>query len=203
MAASLTEHLQMQGSQMERLNRLYDRYAPRRAKQESTLARQQSELQRAQAPTTFDQSQAARLLREVEQTRQKMASDFLETRADALKVLTSVQRSQLEFLANDTRTRMRNDSYYQLLVAPLDEAWPMDNSVLAPYRGYPANGRDERNNPSGRYGVYGGYGYGQPQYGVYGSVGQGPVGIYGGVGRGGPSIGIGIGGIFGLGRYLR
>jgi hypothetical protein len=183
------------------LNRLYERVAPRRAQQEATLARQEGELRQAQMPTTFDERQSSRLLRDIETTRKKLAADSLASRADALKILTPVQRSQLQALAVDPRFRLREDRLYQLLMAPVDAPWS-DNGNTAPVydlRRVP-NGTN-RKPVDGRYGVYGGYGYGQPQYGVYGSVGQGPVGIYGGVGRRGPSIGIGIGGIFGLGRH--
>lgn len=52
----------------------------------------------------------------------------------------------------------------------------------------------------GSYGVYGGYGFGGPQAGVYGGYQQGAIGVHGGFGLGGPSIGINIGRVFGIGR---
>ncbi len=208
---SITAHLQMQAGQIEQLNRLYDVYASRRLKQESNLMQLQGQLWQAQAPTTFDQNKATRLLREINEGQQKVASDLLSTRANALKVLTPVQRSQVESLATDPRIRVPGDRYYQLLLMPIESIWqlPLDNGFQSGQprsysEHYPRDNRT-RDNGSGSYGVYGGYGYGQPDYGVYGSYGQGGVGVQVGIGRGGPSIGIGIGrvfgGIFGRRRY--
>lgn len=202
-AASLTQHLQMGSNQIERLDRLYQRYAPARAKQEAALAQQRSELQSAQAPTTFDERKSARLLRDIEQTKQEMAADALAARADALKILTPVQRSQLEAYSRDSRIIMREDNAYLLLASPVYESWGQNNTVRSATSGRPYERRRDKDPITGRYGVYGGYGYGGPQYGVYGSAGKGAIGVYGGLGRGGPSIGIGIGRVFGLGRFGR
>lgn len=198
----------MQAGQISQLNRLYDAYAARRLKQENTLMQLQNQLRQAQAPTAFDQNKATRLLREINEAQQKVAADLLTTRANALKVLTPVQRSQLEGLATDPRIRVPGDRYYQLLLMPVEAIWqlPLDNGWQP---GQPQNytnqyPRDQRatdqrtrDNGSGSYGVYGGYSYGYPDYGVYGNYGQGGVGVQVGIGRGGPSIGVGIGRVFG------
>jgi Spy/CpxP family protein refolding chaperone len=203
LAPSITTHLQMQLGQIEQLNRLYDGYTARRLKQEAGLMKLQNQMQQAQAPTTFDQNKATRLLREINEAQQKVASDLLATRANAIKILTPVQRLQLESLATDARIRVPGDRYYQLLLMPVEALWqvPLDNGwqpgqPQSHADQYPGN-RRTRDNGSGSYGVYGGYSYGYPDYGVYGNYGQGGVGVQVGIGRGGPSIGVGIGRVFG------
>ena len=212
-APSLTAHLQMQAGQIGSLNRLYNAYASQRLKQETKLTQLQNQLRQAQAPTSFDQNKAGRLLREINDAQQKVAAELLSTRANALKVLTPVQRSQLESLATDNRISVSGDEYYQLLLMPVEALWqrPLDNGLQpgqTPLYAdqYPGqqrsrdNGRYDngrRDSGSGSYGVYGGYSYGYPDYGVYGNYGQGGVGVHVGIGRGGPSIGVGIGRVFG------
>ena len=202
-APSITTHLQMQSGQVAQLNRLYDAYATRRLKQETNLMQLQNQLSQAQAPTTFDQNKATRLLREINETRQKVAADLLVTRANALKVLTRVQRSQLEGLATDARIKMPGDRYYQLFLMPVEAIWqlPVEHGLQPgqpqSYANQYPRDQQARDNGSGSYGVYGGYSYGYPDYGVYGNYGQGGVGVHVGIGRGGPSIGVGIGRVFG------
>ena len=202
---SITAHLQMQPGQIGQLNRLYDDYASQRLKHEASIAQWQNQLRQAQASTPFDQNRATRLLREINEAQQKVAQDFLAARSKALKVLTPVQRSQLESLSTDARIRVLGDRYYQLLLMPVDGLWqlPLDNGLLPGSYYSERNPSDERARDSGSYGVYGGYG--QPDYGVYGSYGQGGVGVQVGIGRGGPSIGVGIGSVFGgiFGRHRR
>ncbi|MBW3636952.1 MAG: hypothetical protein KY445_10915 [Armatimonadetes bacterium] len=205
-ALSLSAYLQMSRDQIGRFDRQFDAYAARRSKQEATLFQLQGQLAQAQAPTSFNERKASRLLGEIGETRQKVAADLLSSRAKALEILGPVQRSQLQSLTSDPRFTVQNDRFYQLLLLPVENLWQNSSN----------NGRDERvwsqqthnSQPSGlagrgSYGVYGGYSYGGPSYGVYGSYGQGPIGVHAGVGRGGVSVGIGIGGIFGGGRRFR
>lgn len=202
-ASSLTAYLQMTAPQIERLNRFYDDYADRRLTQETKMAQWQQQLQQAQAPTSFDERRATRLLRDIGEAQQKVVADFLSTRAKALKTLTPVQRAQLETLTTDSRMEVRRDRYYQILLLPVENMWqaaPETERRLSSNQNQ--NRQPRRYKGNGSYGVYGGYGYGQPQYGVYGSYGEGPIGVHAGIGRGGPSIGIGIGRVFG-GGWLR
>lgn len=207
---SLAAQLQMSTRQVEPLNRLYDDYAARRWQQEDRIEAWQQHLRQAQAPTSFDQRRATRLLNDIHNAQQKMTTDLLDTRARALKKLTPVQRAQLQVLQGDNRIKVRRDHLYQLLLMPLEESGPLVLDREAEPRASLPRARSarntRRNSPrrakgSGRYGVYGGYGYGGPQYGVQGSYGEGPIGVYAGIGRGGPSFGIGVGGIFGGWRH--
>jgi len=202
-APSVTEHLQMQAGQIAGLNRLYDDYAARRMKHEINLAQWHNQLRHS--PAYYEHGKAARLERSIHEAQRKVMADFLSTREKALKILTPVQRAQLESLANDTRIKVRGDRYYQMLLMRAEELWqaPLDNGFApAMYPGQMHNERQARdyghgNHGYGNYGVYGGYSYGHPQYGVYGSYSQGSVGVHAGVGRGGPSFGVSIGRVFG------
>ena len=122
----------------------------------------------------------------------KIADDLKQTRAKSLRVLTPVQRAQLESFATDSRFQWRADWMHPLLLQPVDEAdYPEPRA---------RSKRRSRLKGSGNYGVYGGYSYGRPDVGVYGNYGQGAVGVHGGIGRGGPSIGVSIGRVFGVFR---
>lgn len=199
-SVSLPQILQLQARQIEGLDRLYDGYASRRAAKEANIARWAGQLRAAQAPTSFDARAATRLQQNIGEAQQKVAADLLSTRAKALQMLPPVQRAQLESLATDSRFKVRSDRYFQLFLLPVEQLW--QQSLAGKSARLLPNQRQSRyrDQGAGSYGVYGGYGYGQPQIGVYGSYGQGPVGVHAGVGRGGASIGIGIGGIFG-GRW--
>lgn len=204
---SITTHLQLQNGQIAKLDRLYDAYAANRAKRETTIAQRQDQLEEAQEPSSFDERRASRLLREIGQERQKVEDDFLSTRAKSMKVLTAVQRSQLESLADDDRIQTRPDRYFQLLSLPVEELWQMPLERRIERK---TARRDERLSPRQRkqrrgvasYNVYGGYSYGGPNYGVVGGYNEGPVGAHVGIGRGGPFFGVGVGGILGR-RRLR
>lgn len=203
LAPSVTAHLQMQAGQIERLSRLFDVYAARRFQQEASIAQRQNQLTAIQATTPFDQAQAGRLRRAISEAQQQVTTDFLATHVKALKMLMTVQRAQLEALANDTRLKVRHDKYYELLLLPTEQLWqsplPTErNRGELERNGLPSRPRQQaHHNGSANYGVYGGYGQGEPQYGVYGNYGKGRTGVQVGIGRGGPSVGIGIGGIFG------
>lgn len=204
-APSITSHLQLKSAQIERLNRLYDDYAARRAKLETQMAGVQNRLREAQSPEFFDEGRAFRLSREIGQARQQMADDFLTARIKAFKILSPVQRSQLESLANNDRIRVRFDRYSQLLLLPPEEAEQTfianrDQSRITsetPRRDGYENQRQNQNRRRGtaRYDVYGGYSYGRPNYGIVGSYNEGPFGAHVGVGSGGPFFGVGVGGV--------
>ncbi len=199
---SITAYLQMRDDQIGRLNRVYEDHSARRLQEESKIAQLGLQLRQATAPTTFDESRAARLGREISERRQKIATDFLSARAKALQLLEPVQRAQLESLGTDTRFQPRTDRFYQLLLMPVEQMGRANfdsvSSVQNARNSAPrAKKRGGLGGGTATYGVHGGYGYGGPQYGVYGGYGRGPVGVNVGIGRGGPSIGIGIGGIFG------
>ena len=139
-------------------------------------------------------------------------SDVSQAHDRALKILTPLQHAQLAAIAreianNSNRLRIRDDQYSQLLLPPFDQnniqfsqqrtETPSDNS--RPKK----SARSRRPKSSGgSYGVYGGYSYGGPNYGVYGNYGRGNVGVSGSIGRYGPSIGVNIGRVFGS-RWLR
>jgi Spy/CpxP family protein refolding chaperone len=195
--SSLAAHLQLKEAQLQSLDRLYDSYAALRAGHNEKMARWQSQLRRAQAPSSFNEREASRLTREMSAAQQKLSADFLWARSRALRVLTPVQRAQLEALAGDSRIAARPDKYLQLLVLPEEEFESLGPSQLLPPSQHTTRGASRRSKGTARYGVYGGYSYGGPNYGVYGSYGHGPVGVHVGIGRGGPSIGIGIGGRIG------
>ena len=198
---SLAQFLQLQPRQIEALDRLYDGYAARRAEREADIAGLSRQLRAAQSPTHFDARAATRLQRNIGDAQQKVAADGVATRANALELLPPVQRAQLESLANDSRFQVRGDRYFQLFLMPLDAVGGAPLAFASPrFEASNSDRKHLRAKGAGSYGVYGGYGYGQPQIGVYGSYGQGPVGVQAGIGRGGASIGIGIGGIFG-GRW--
>lgn len=206
MALSLSTYLQMSGEQIERFDRQFDAYAARRSRQEANLFQLQGQVSQAQSPSSFNERKATRLLREMGEARQKVAADLLSSRAKALEVLGPVQRSQLQSLTADPRFVVQNDRFYQLLLLPVENLWQNSPSESRNDRMWSQPTRNSQ--PSGlrgqgAYGVYGGYSYGGPSYGVYGSYGQGPVGVHAGIGRGGVSVGIGIGGIFGGGRRFR
>ena len=197
---SLASLLQLQPAQSERLGRLYDEFSARRLAQESKIAQLQSQLSQSRS----DARRAARLERDIDAARQKIVTDLGATRVKARGVLPPVQRSQLDSLATDSRFQVRPDRFYQLFLAPVAESGPVQsdearrNWLEARQRA----GENDRNRASGvgSYGVYGGYGYGGPQAGVYGGYNQGPVGVHAGIGLGGPSIGVSIGRVFGVGR---
>jgi hypothetical protein len=193
-AVSLRALLQLQGEQDARLNRLYDEYAQRRAEQESRFAPQQQ----GRNPSSDD-----RLRRDQLQAQQKIADALLSKRKQALQVLGSVQRSQLQAYSLDPRYQLQRDRYYQLLLLPVEQLGqaPLDLQGRSPGSGNYSSNRSGRSGASGSYGVYGGYSYGGPSYGVYGNVGRGSVGVHAGIGNRGPSIGIGIGRVFGGLRF--
>lgn len=212
-AVSLSLHLQLRLEQAERLDRLYEGYAARRLEHEVGIERRQSELARAQSPASFDARRAEKLARQNSEAEQKITSGLLAARAQALKVLSPVQRAQLESLSeslDDGRVRLRRDRYFQLLLMPADEREPLPLPRDARTREVHERSnradreRSNRNRSARRkgtvsYGAYGGYGYGGPQYGVGASYGRGPIGVHAGIGRGGPSLGVSIGGILGRG----
>lgn len=194
-AVSLRALLQLQGDQDARLNRLYDDYAQRRADQEARFASLQ-----VGRGSSFDD----RLRREQTQAQQKIADALLSKRKQAFKVLGPIQRSQLQAFSQDPRFELRHDRYYQLLLLPIENLGqaPLDFQERSQRSGYPPSSyRSGRSQTSGSYGVYGGYSYGGPSYGVYGNVGRGSVGVHAGIGNRGPSIGIGIGRVFGGVRF--
>jgi Spy/CpxP family protein refolding chaperone len=197
-APSLTAHLQLQSRQVLQLDRLYDDYATRRIGQEKRLIQWQQELGQTQAPGSLDERKANRLLRNISDAEQKVASDLLSTRAKALKTLTPVQRAELENWTSDAKPEVRHDRYYQLFLLPVEELWQstLDTSNRPNLSVSTPQYQRPRRKGTGHYGVYGGYGYGGAQYGVYGGYGKGPVGVHAGIGRGGPSVGISIGGVF-------
>jgi hypothetical protein len=194
---SLRALLQLQGEQDEHLNLLYDEYAKRRVEQEVRFAsRQQGD------NSSIDE----RLRREQLQAQQRIAAELLSKRQQALQVLRPVQRSQLQAFSQDPRYNLRHDRYYQLLLLPVEALGqtPLDlqerssnSAALYPSSPY----RSGRSRTSGGYGVYGGYSYGGPSYGVYGNIGRGSVGVHAGIGNRGPSIGVGIGRVFGGVRF--
>ena len=205
---SLASRLQLREEQAEQLDRLYEGYATRRLEQEAGIERRQAELDRAQAPASFDEKGAARLARQNSEAEQKITSSLLAARTSALKVLSSVQRAQLESVAEslgEGRIKLRRDRYFQLLLMPADEREPLPLPRDARTRELHERSDRSSRSRSGRrkgtvsYGAYGGYGYGGPQYGVGASYGRGPVGVHAGIGRGGPSVGVSIGGILGGG----
>jgi hypothetical protein len=200
---SLPTHLSLHNGQMERLGRIYDEYAKERIKQEKKLDEWQSQLKIAQEPATFNEGKASRLMRDINQAQQKVANSFLKARSKALGVLDDTQRIQLHALASDPKIKVRTDMYFQLLLlAPVD-FWrlPIESNSeqrLLSERDY--NERKKRNDAIGTYGVYAGYGWGRPDYGIYGGFGRDGVGVNVGIGRGGPSVGVNIGSIFRIGR---
>ena len=200
-ASSLTTHLQMETGQIEKIDRLYEKHAEQRTKQEARVIQWQQQLRSAQSPTSFDERTANRLLRDISRAQEQVASDILARRVQALKVLTPIQRAQLEAVVTDGRIKLHRDRYYQLLVLPVEEVWQVAPDS-AQMRTQPSTRRSEKRREhrpkgTGSYGVYGGYGYGQPHYGVYGNYGQGGIGVHAGIGNHGPTIGIGIGRVFG------
>lgn len=194
---SLRALLQLRGEQEARLNRLYDEYAKSRTEQESRFASRQN----GRTASLDD-----RLRREQLQAQQKIADALLSKRTNALKILGPIQCSQLHFYSQDSRYQLKRDRYYQLLLLPVEQLGqaPLDFQEHSQNSSVPylpsSNGRG-RSQTSGSYGVYGGYSYGGPSYGVYGNAGRGSVGVHAGIGRGGPSIGIGIGRVFGGLRF--
>lgn len=206
-AASLAVHLQLRAEQAARLDGLYESYASARLQEESRAERWQSELAVAQAPASFDERRASRLARDISLSQQKVQAELLSARARSLKVLSSVQRAQLEDVATDERIKVRRDRYYQLLLMPAQEMEPLPLSrnrapqeISERERSRGERSRRERVRKGAvSYGAYGGYGYGGPQYGVGATYGRGPVGVHAGIGRGGPSLGVSIGGILGRG----
>lgn len=208
---SLAALLQLQAAQSERLARLSNDWSARRHAQQSKIALNQSQLAPVAQGAAGDARRAARLGRDIETARRKMDSDWVSTRAKARQILSPVQRAQLDSLSGDPRYRLRSDSFYQLLVAPVLVA--PDAGLNAPQNQDDAarrNWLDARRRAgfadstpargTASYGVYGGYSYGGPNLGVYGGYHQGPVGVHAGVGLGGPSIGVSIGRVFGVGR---
>ncbi len=152
---------------------------------------------------------------------QKTAADWRSAQFKARASLSPVQRSQLDSLATDPRFRLRQDDLFWLLIAPaapsslarngvpIAKSAPISSGLRSSDAQARRNWQDARRldgagalglRGTGNYGVYGGYGYGGPQVGVYGGYQQGAIGVYGGLGRGGPSIGVNIGRVFGLGR---
>jgi Spy/CpxP family protein refolding chaperone len=199
----IANHLSLQNGQIERLNRLYDAYATERIKQEKNLDEWHIQLKIAQAPATFDEGKASRLMRDINKAQQRVADSFLSTRSKALDVLNETQRIQLQALASDSKIKVRNDKLFQLLMLAPSEFWrlPIDSDSerrLLSEREYKE--RQKRNSAVGSYGVYAGYGWGRPDYGIYGGYGRDGVGVNVGIGRGGPSIGINIGNVFRIGR---
>ena len=141
--------------------------------------------------------------------------DFVAVQTRALQILTPLQRAQLDSIVDDSRLRIRDDQYSQLLLTPLrtkdstrnndyrDQENQRNNErQRAEKQPGKSRNRNRRSNGSGSYGVYGGYSYGGPNYGVYGNYGQGNVGVGATIGRYGPSIGVNVGRVFG-GRWLR
>lgn len=190
---SLRALLQLQGEQNAKLNRLYDEYARRRDEEEKHFVSRQN----GRTSSSDD-----RLRREQVHAQQKIADALLSKRQLAFKVLGAVQRAQLQAYSQDPRFELARDRYYQLLLLPVENLGqtPLDvlggSSSSATLPPYPSS-RSGRSSALDSYGVYGGYSYGGPSYGVYGTVGRGSVGVQAGIGRGGPSIGIGIGRVFG------
>lgn len=223
--ASLASHLQAEAEQVGQLDRLYEGYASRRQQQEALIVGRQDELARAE---NLSDRRRAGLRSEIQNAQRKMEADLLAARARALKILTPVQRAQLEALAQDARVQVRRDRYYQLLLMPVQAMEPLplprdgatrdggtrdggtrdgaarDGRESASQRERTSSGRSSRNRSARRkgtvrYGAYGGYAYGQTQYGVGASYGRGPVGVHAGIGRGGPAVGVSIGGVLGRG----
>jgi hypothetical protein len=82
------------------------------------------------------------------------------------------------------------------IIKPLDA----DTQVLAATGARSARRaapRSTRRKGTISYGVYGGYAYGLPHYGVGANYGRGPVGVHAGIGSGGPRVGVSIGGVLG------
>ena len=197
--ASLATLLALQSAQAARLNRLYDNYAAQRLAQESKIVQWQAQLRRVQSPQSFDERLAARLLRDIREAQASVASGLLSARARALASLSSVQRAQLESVPTDKRVRVRRDYLYHLLLMPVAQLESLPHTGRTQSldgRAYPQS-RSARRRGAASYSVYGGYAYGQPQYGVGARYGRGSVGVHAGVGRGGPSVGISIGGVLG------
>lgn len=198
---SLAALLQLQPAQSERLSRLYDDFSTRRLAQESKIAQLQSQMGQGRS---LDVRRVARLERDTDAARQKIVADLGATRVKARASLPPVQRSQLDSLASDSRFQVRPDRFYQLFLAPVAEFGPAqsDEARRNWLEARQWAGENPRNhaNGVGSYGVYGGYGYGGPQAGVYGGYNRGPVGVHAGIGLSGPSIGVSIGRVFGVGR---
>lgn len=193
---SLETLLPMQSGQMKKLNRLYDDYSSRRASDLDLIGRQQNRIAASSTLPALDENRDE-LEDDIRAAKRRVADDLRATRVKAMEVLTSLQRAQLEAFAVDPRFQLRADELHHLLVLPVDEVaqLPLANPNRRSYETARAPKR-RRVRGTGNYGVYGGYGYGRPDVGVYGGYQQGAVGVQGGIGRGGPSIGVNIGGVF-------
>ena len=154
---SIIAILLLDGTQIERLNRAYDAFARTRLEQEAAVAARQDALKAAQAPATFDERKAARILGEIKNAEQKIAEAFLRARAEALAALTPEQRAALEQARAQNRV-VTDDKYRRLLLVDLEGMWhtPLDPDTA---RALVARGR-ERNYYGDAYLGYFGHGYG-------------------------------------------
>jgi hypothetical protein len=173
--------------QIRRLDDLYGGFARRRVDQEAMIGRWHDELQRAQAPATFDQKKASGLLQSIRAAQDDITNSFLRTRGDALKSLNPVQRTRLQELATlsqssaPTARNGQNDVYRQLLLMPVEELLqtPVDVEVGRRLLAQRANNRS---------------------YDGYGSYGG--INVFGSFGHRRSGFGIGLGGILGgFGRH--
>lgn len=164
-ARSVTALLALDARQVTRLDRIYETFARTRLEQEAKLAPLQERLKRIQEWTVPDERESARLLRDIKNAEERIASAFLRARSDALRVLTAGQRDELDALRAGT-TRVQEDRYHQLFFLTVEDFWkvPVDEATaryLLEARSYAV--RAPRPYPYDRYPGYGyrpyGYGY--------------------------------------------
>jgi len=199
---ALDSYLQLRNGQIERLEKIYEEYASERIKQENKLDKWQGEFEVVQAPATLNQERASELARGIHKAQKKVADKFASTRSQALDVLSSAQRTQLQKLKGDPKVKVATDVYFQLLYMPLADFWRLP---LAPQNERQAVAYREPKKKSsgvGNYGVYAGYGYGGVDYGVYTGYKQNGIGIHAGIGRRGPTVDMSIGN-FSVGSLLQ
>lgn len=129
MTSSLTLALGLSDKQIQKLDCLYARYASRRLEQESKSIGWQAEYQRITGSPTGDRRRASELWKGISDAQQKVIGAFGDARKEALSVLTDAQRAALPALAPASVTpqnlppgvrRVSEDSYYQLLLLPVD-----------------------------------------------------------------------------------
>lgn len=119
-ADSVIKLLALNSKQSERLDRLYDNFARTRLEQEAKLAAWQDEFKQTQSQIQPDERNAARLTRDIKGAEARIATAFLQARAEGLKVLTPEQRIKIETL--DPKAA-RDDKYRQLLLLKVDDIW--------------------------------------------------------------------------------
>jgi hypothetical protein len=202
-ARSLPQTLNLSQGQAVALDDIYSGFAMRRVEQEGKIVKWQSDLQKAQSPTDFNERRAAGLLQSIADAQRVISDNFIAARGKAIKVLTPAQRLQLQTIATASTANEPSsvgivdarpsgpapaqDAYFQLLLMPAADILqtPVDTQTVR--RQYDRNNYAYSNR--GRTSVFG-------SFGVFGGHSYSGIGI-GGLGFG---LGYGLGG-FGHHRH--